>query len=363
MADGAIGAIERGERVGILLLAGELITFSAILGEGPHQAPLVVGVLEAVQKHMVDGAAVAHAIAGAGAVEEVGRVAHALHAAGDDDVGRARAQEVVRDHRRLHARAAHLVDRGRASRERQSGPDRRLTRRGLALARRQYAAHQDFVDAVGRDPRPLDRGPDRARAKSGRADVLQVAEKAAHRRARRADDDDRVLSAHDVCSVPFASRTLARWRSRRKLGSGRSFAPVAMEVRVDDDVEFLDLRSNPYRLRFRPRTETPTLDSYVIRGDPKSGRPFPPSDLKPNRVAFIGVSRNGAIDCAPMSWAPARSYEHRGSAPGHSPKRAAIRSGRLGAARNRQWVACPCPAVARGRVASGLLACERWRIC
>ena len=107
---------------------------------------------------MVDGAAMAHAVAGARAVEQIGRVAHALHAAGDDDIRRARAQKVVGDHGRLHARAAHLVDRRRARREGQPRADRRLTRRRLTLARRQHAAHQDFVDAVGGDPGPLDRG-------------------------------------------------------------------------------------------------------------------------------------------------------------------------------------------------------------
>ena len=44
---------------------------------------------------MVEHAAVAHAIAGAGAIQEIGRVAHALHAAGDDDIGRTGADEIV----------------------------------------------------------------------------------------------------------------------------------------------------------------------------------------------------------------------------------------------------------------------------
>ena len=98
---------------------------------------------------MVERAAVTHAIAGAGAVEQIGRIAHALHAAGDDDVGRARAQEVGRDHRRLHARAAHLVDRGAAGAERKARAERGLARRRLSLPSGQDAAHQDFVDAIG----------------------------------------------------------------------------------------------------------------------------------------------------------------------------------------------------------------------
>ena len=109
---------------------------------------------------------------------------------------RARAQKIMGDHGGFHARAAHLVDRRRARRERQPSADGGLPRRRLPLPRRQHAAHQDFVDAVGRDPGPLDRGRNGARAKRVRRRVLQVAEKAAHRRARRADDDDGVWGGH-----------------------------------------------------------------------------------------------------------------------------------------------------------------------
>ena len=183
-------------RIGVLRVPGELIGFRAILGERPHEPPLVIGVLKPVEEHVIEGAAVAHAVARARAVEQIGRVAHALHAAGDDDVGRAGAQKVVGDHGGLHARAAHLVDGRRARRERQAGADRRLPRRRLPLPRRQHAAHQDFVDAVGGDPCPLDGGRNRARAERMGRRVLQVAEKAAHRRARRADDDDGICGGH-----------------------------------------------------------------------------------------------------------------------------------------------------------------------
>ena len=89
---------------------------------------------------------------------------------------------------------------------RQSGADSRLARRRLAQARRQHAAHQDFVDAVGRDPRPLDGGRDRARAERRGRHVLEVAEKAAHRRARRADDDDGVWAVMAVSRLNDVER-------------------------------------------------------------------------------------------------------------------------------------------------------------
>ena len=59
---------------------------------------------------MVDEAAVAHSIAAASAIEEIGCVAHAFHAAGDDDFGAACKKQIVRQHDGLHAGAAHLVD-------------------------------------------------------------------------------------------------------------------------------------------------------------------------------------------------------------------------------------------------------------
>ena len=99
-----------------------------------------------------------------------------------------------------------------------SSADGGLPRRRLALPRRQHAAHQDFVDAVGRDPGPLDRGRNRARAERVRRRVLQVAKKAAHWRARRADDDDGVCGGHGIglrcveaaCATSFSGTS---WRA------------------------------------------------------------------------------------------------------------------------------------------------------
>ena len=45
-------------------------------------------------------------------------------------------EHVVREDRRLHARAAHLVDRRRLGRAREARAERRLARRRLAEARR-----------------------------------------------------------------------------------------------------------------------------------------------------------------------------------------------------------------------------------
>ena len=58
--------------------------------------------------------------------------------------------------------------------------------------------------------RPLDGGGDRARAERRGGDILQIAEKAAHRRARGADDDNGVSGVHGPCSLSVCGATIAR---------------------------------------------------------------------------------------------------------------------------------------------------------
>ena len=70
-----------------MLLARELIFVGGVLGEGAHRAALLIGILEPVEQHMVVGRVVADARARAVLLEQVRRVGHALHAAGDDHVG------------------------------------------------------------------------------------------------------------------------------------------------------------------------------------------------------------------------------------------------------------------------------------
>ena len=144
--DRRIGPLERAQRIGVLLLAGELIFAHRILGEDAHRLALVIGVLEPVEEHRVLDHVMAHARAGAMLRQQIGRARHALHAARDDDVGAAGRERVMRHDRRLHARAAHLVDRRRLDRLRQPGAERRLARRRLAEAGGQHAAHDNLLD-------------------------------------------------------------------------------------------------------------------------------------------------------------------------------------------------------------------------
>ena len=81
--DRLAGAGQRLDRIGVLVGAGELIGLSGGLAEIAHRAAGLVGVFKAVHHHVIDDAVVADAIAAARLGQQIGRVGHALHAAGD----------------------------------------------------------------------------------------------------------------------------------------------------------------------------------------------------------------------------------------------------------------------------------------
>ena len=186
-------ALERRDCEFVLLGARETVFGGAILGEAAHQPAFFIGVLEAVVEHVVDQLAVAEAVAAARFREQIRRVGHRFHAACDHDVVGARGEQVVREHRRLHPRAAHLVDGGAAGGERQAGGERSLARGRLALSRRQHAAHDDFVHLLGFDLGALDRCADGRRAQLGGGELLQLSLERAHGGARGRDDDDGIV--------------------------------------------------------------------------------------------------------------------------------------------------------------------------
>src|SRR6185436_2948530 len=203
--------LQRRDREIILGFSREDVFLRAVLREGAHQAALVVGILEAVVEHVVDHLAVPHAQAGAGLRQEVGCVGHGFHAAGDDDYILV-AEDVVREHRRLHSRAAHLVDGRAAGGERQAGAKRSLACRRLALPRGKNAAHQHFLHVPGTDLRALHGGADCRSAELGRGEPFEFTLERAHRRARGGDDDDRIglhgyslMNVADLRSASIAS--------------------------------------------------------------------------------------------------------------------------------------------------------------
>jgi hypothetical protein len=178
---------------GILLFARELVLGGAVFAKGAHGAAGLVGVFQAVEHHVVKNLVVAHAVAAAALLEQVGGVGHALHAARDHHVAAARHELVVREDGGLHASAAHLGQRHRAGAARQAALETSLARGRLALARHQAVAEQHFIDLLGRHARARDGGLDGGAAQIVRGEVGKVALERAHGGAGRADDDDGVL--------------------------------------------------------------------------------------------------------------------------------------------------------------------------
>ena len=151
VVDRLLRPLQRGDGEGVLRGAGELKAFGAVFRESAHRQMRAIGILEPVEEHMIEEFAMPHAVAGSGAVEQIGRVGHALHAARKDDSRASRADAVMRKHDGFHARTAHLIDRRAGRRLGQAGGKRGLAGGSLALARRQDAAKNQLVDLLWPD--------------------------------------------------------------------------------------------------------------------------------------------------------------------------------------------------------------------
>ena len=141
-------------------LAAELVLVDALLGEHAHRLAALIGVLEAVDRHVVVelGRAIAHALADEG---EVRRVGHALHAAGHDDLGALGLRRVVHEHHRVRIPEPHIFESVTAPTDSGSpAPSIAWRAQHLALAGHQAVAHQHLADGVAGDAGALDRGLD-----------------------------------------------------------------------------------------------------------------------------------------------------------------------------------------------------------
>ena len=123
-----------------------------VLGGLAH-VPVFEGAPQTVVDHGIDGFLVAILPAGPRAHEQVRRPAHALHAAGQNDLRIAGADGLGRQHDCLEAGAANLVDRDRRDGVGQARLERRLPGRVLAHAGLQDVAHDDFIDVARRERR------------------------------------------------------------------------------------------------------------------------------------------------------------------------------------------------------------------
>ena len=110
--DGGRRPLVGGSGEGVLALPGDHgFVGPVVLGAGPH-VDLVEGVPAGRRHHGVDELGVAHPVSGPGAGQQVGRVGHGLHAAGDHDVGVAGVDQQVGQVDGVEAGEAHLVDGG-----------------------------------------------------------------------------------------------------------------------------------------------------------------------------------------------------------------------------------------------------------
>ncbi len=128
------GLLVRGGGELVLLLAGQLHALGVdLLGQPAHR---LLGdlVVEGVVRHRVDQLHVAELEALARLRQEVRGVGHRLHAAGDDDLALAGADQLVGHRDRVQAGEADLVDRDRRDAHREAR--RRCRRRGPGSGRR-----------------------------------------------------------------------------------------------------------------------------------------------------------------------------------------------------------------------------------
>ena len=204
---------------------------------------------QAVGNHRVDDRAVAHAEAFPDARQQVGGVAHRLHAAGHGDVDVARRNALRREHHRLQAGPADLVDRHRGDAVVEAAVERRLPGGVLAVARLQHVAHDALVDEPRFDAGARHGFPHHQGAECGGREVLQGTEELAGRGSDGRDDDG-LADLH----VNYDAMT-----------QGAGFAPEVASGRYA--VLMRRISSGPRRCFSRVRTEScARVTSAIQRG-------------------------------------------------------------------------------------------------
>src|SRR5207248_666845 len=125
--EGSGVALLRAQRPLVLLTARDLVLPRTTRAVDAHVA-MIHGAPQPVLDHRVDDLAVAHAVAQARLIEQVRRVAHALHAAGDDDLRLARVDQERAQVDRFEGGAADLVNAERGYMRGQASLEGRLPR-------------------------------------------------------------------------------------------------------------------------------------------------------------------------------------------------------------------------------------------
>ena len=190
--NGLLRALDRHDGETVLLGPRKAVALGAGLAEHAHHL-LVVRALQAVGEHVVQHLAVPHAHSTARLRQQIGRIGHRFHAAGDHDFGRSHPDRVAAEHDRLQAGAADLVDGHAADRHGHTRPDRGLARRSLALAGGEHAPHDHFARLGRVDARFGDGAGDGCRAEVDGAAGGELSLERTDGRALRAHDDDTAI--------------------------------------------------------------------------------------------------------------------------------------------------------------------------
>src|SRR5439155_5428720 len=183
-----VGLVLRENRGLVLLRAGDLVLARDVLGGVAHVVA-VEGIPQAVLDHGVDQFDAAHLDATAQILRVRGH-AHGFLAAGDHDFRIAVEQRLIAERYRTQAGTTQLVDAPGRAFHRDTGGDRGLAGRVLALGRGQDLPHDDFGDTARLDAGALQRGLDGDRAKIVGRHGRKRAVETADRGAGGADDDD-----------------------------------------------------------------------------------------------------------------------------------------------------------------------------
>src|SRR5206468_9214261 len=183
-----LGLVLRENRELVLLRAGDLVLARDVLGGVAHVVA-VEGIPQAILDHGVDQFDAAHLDAATQILRVRGH-AHGFLAAGDHDFRIAVEQRLIAERYRAQAAAAKLVDAPGRAFHRNTGSDRGLAGRVLALGRGQDLAHDDFGDAARLNAGPLQRGLDGDGAEVMGRHGGERAVETADRGAGGADDDD-----------------------------------------------------------------------------------------------------------------------------------------------------------------------------
>ncbi|MNE34133.1 hypothetical protein D3C80_1278420 [compost metagenome] len=183
---------------------------------GDAHVVIVEGIPEAVVQHAVEQILVAHAQALAGLRQYIGRLAHRLLATGDHHLGIAAANGLGRQMHGLESRTADLVDGQGRHCVGQPGLDRRLTRRVLPGAGRQYLAHDHLANLMAGQPRAVEQATDHQRPQLDGGDASQRTLEATNGGAR---GGNYYYIVHCISHWARQRRALARKRGgRREVG-------------------------------------------------------------------------------------------------------------------------------------------------